>query len=77
MVCPYFFTMLQELFDRWAEIQKQYGGNETDRIAEELNILEALRISGCAEIPGEKSDVRTLLSDRHRKMEEALRKRKE
>lgn len=69
--------MLQELFDRWTEIQKLHDGNDTDRIAEELNILEALRITGCAEIPGEKSDIRSLLNDRHRKMEDALRKRKD
>jgi len=73
--------MLQELYDRWAEIQKQKIGKPTtvsdeERIEKELNLLEALRIQGCKVVPGETSDIRALISDRHRQMDEALRMRK-
>jgi hypothetical protein len=73
--------MLQELFDRWVELQKpnsetQSIGSQQDRIAEELNILEALRLLNCKAIPGETSDIHSLIKDRHRQMEETLRKRK-
>jgi hypothetical protein len=73
---------LQELFDKWTEIRKQNSGNHTagneqERIAEELNVLEALRIHGCTTIPGETSDIKSLINDRHRQMEAVLRKRKE
>jgi hypothetical protein len=72
--------MLQELYDRWTEIQKQKIQNQTagstqDCVAEELNILEALRICGCKAIPGETTNVQVLINDRHKKLEEVLRKR--
>jgi len=69
--------MLQELLDRWNEIQKlrseNQGGNEQDWIAEELNILEALRILGCRRIA--EVDVQYLISERHKRMGDLLRKR--
>jgi len=70
--------ILQELYDRWTEIQKRYCESKTaesakERIGEELNILEALRIYGGKEIPGETSDVQVLISDRHKKWDEVLR----
>jgi hypothetical protein len=72
--------MLQELYDRWTEIQKQYSegkmeANTPERISEELNILEALRIFGGKAIPGEISDVQVLIDKRYRQLEEILRKR--
>jgi len=71
--------MFQELYDRWVEIQKQRSettGSEQERVAEELNILEALRLLDCKAIPGETSDIQDLIKDRHRKLEDLLRKRK-
>ena len=72
--------MLQELLDRWNEIQKwrsenQAGGNEQDWVAEELNILEALRILGCKEIPGTTPEIQFLISDRHKRLGDLLKKR--
>ena len=73
--------MGQELYERWGEIQKLNSGNQTagnalDRLEEELNLLEALRIQGCKTIPGETSNIQALIDDRHRRMDEVLRKRK-
>jgi hypothetical protein len=71
--------MLQELYDRWNEIQKLRSGSEgseRDLLSEELNLLEAMRILGCKAIPGETSGIQVLISERHKRMEEALRKRK-
>ena len=70
---------LQELYDRWAEIQKQKSGGQTgggaqDIISEELNILEALRLCDCKAIPGETADVQVLINERHKQLEEVLRK---
>ena len=75
-------VILHELYDRWDEIQKRNregpsAGSEQDRIAEELNILEALRLLNCKAIPGEDLSVDTLLRERHKQMEQASRKRKE
>jgi hypothetical protein len=72
--------MLQELYERWAEIQKEdsegkMAANRPERISEELNILEALRISGCKVIPGETSGVQVLIDKRYKQLEEILRKR--
>jgi len=71
---------LQELYDRWTEIQKQssegkMATNTPERVSEELNILEALRIVGCRSIPGETSDVQVLISERNKQLEEILHKR--
>ena len=75
--------MLQELYQKWNEIQKQFGGSKKcsmaeaqERIYEELNILEALRLLNCRTIPGETSDVQVLIAERHRQMEEILQKAK-
>jgi hypothetical protein len=73
--------MLQELYDRWTDIQKRYGESQTtesppERIEEELNILEALRIFGGKAIPGETADVQVLITERHKKWDEVLRERK-
>jgi hypothetical protein len=70
--------MLQELYDRWTDIQKRNSESRitesaSERIEEELNILEALRIFGGKDIPGETSDVKVLISDRHKKWDEVLR----
>ncbi len=71
--------MMQELYGRWAEIQKQFNtpGNHTDgeiqdRLSEELNILEALRLLGRKTIPGEELDIEALLADRHRRLQEII-----
>jgi hypothetical protein len=74
--------MLQELYDRWIEIQKQKIGDQTgesgqDLISEELNILEALRLCGCKAVPGETADIQVLISDRHKRLQELLRKSRE
>lgn len=71
---------LHELFDRWNEIQKLRSGNqgsEQDWLSEELNLLEAMRLLGCIAIPGEPSNIHALISDRHRRLEAVLRKRKD
>ena len=71
--------MMQELYDRWNEIQKQYGGegDQTleqiqERLSHELNVLEALRLVGCTRIPGEKLDVLSLISDRDKRLEDVV-----
>jgi hypothetical protein len=70
--------MMQQLFDRWTEIQKQYGatnpigGQIQDRLSDELNVLEALRLVGCTRIPGEAADVQSLINDRHQKLQEIV-----
>jgi len=72
--------MLQELFDRWNEIQKLRSGNEgreQDWLSEELNLLEAMRLLDCRAIPDEPSNIQALISDRHRRLEAILRKRKD
>lgn len=74
-------TMLQELHERWAAIQKRYSQNQSgetpqERISEELNLLETLRLAGGKSIPGETSDIEALINERHKQLEEILRKRR-
>ena len=67
---------MKELFEKWADLQKQsdHGmatvGTVQQRISDELQILEALRAFGCSQIPGEAFDIPFLIEDRHRLLRE-------
>ena len=67
---------MNKLFTKWSEIQKQpRQGRETvdsvkERVAEELQVLGALRAAGWSQIPGEAFDVQFLINDRHRLLRE-------
>ena len=67
---------MEELFTKWSEIQMRPRqgistvGSVQQRIAEELQVLEALRKAGCAQIPGEAFDIQFLIQDRHRLLRE-------
>jgi hypothetical protein len=68
--------IMQVLLDRWAEIKSGNNGGTptTDRVSEELNLLEALRFAGLHTIPGETSDIEVLINERHRRLTEMREK---
>jgi len=68
---------MQELFDKWAEIQQRPSGgwpttvgNVRQKTYEELRVLEALEAVGCSQIPGEAFNVAFMIEDRYRQMRE-------
>jgi hypothetical protein len=65
-----------ELFARWLELRKRpqatshIFSDATRRALEELKLLEALRSTNCTHIPGEASDVDSLIKDRQHPLPE-------
>jgi hypothetical protein len=66
---------IMELLNRWAELQKQVQGMQTvdsiqQRTSEQIQVLESLLAAGYSRIPGEPIDVRDLLEDRRRALQQ-------
>ena len=67
---------MKDLLNEWSEIQTQpRSGMQTvgsiqERTNKEMQILEALLAAGCSQIPNESFDVRFMLQDRRRTLQE-------